>query len=222
MSRWTTSNGAADAGRRRVDHELRARVEDLLAVVPRLEPELGAEVDRAEQRARPRAGCDGRLEREAQPQRRLDDRDHGQAARSPSAATASGVAFGSTTASSASPSSAAHRPRQTRRVGAVDPDEPRGARRSTRRAAVTTSVRAAAFSAGATASSRSATTASASESSAAASLRSSLPGAKRRERRCGSTTAVARRLYVRHSAAVNRVVSARDRSPLDSASGSQT
>ncbi len=43
-----------------------------------------------------------------------------------------------------------------------------------------------AFSAGASLSSRSATTASASEARARASLRSSEPGAKRRERRCGS------------------------------------
>ena len=65
----------------------------------------------------------------------------------------------------------------------VDPDEPR--RPAGGREDVATSARAASFRAGATASSRSATTASAAEPSAFASLRSSLPGAKRRERTMG-------------------------------------
>ena len=61
---------------------------------------------------------------------------------------------------------------------------------------------------GATASSRSATTASAADASALTSLRSSLPGAKRRERTRERSVAVAQ-LYVRHSAPVNLTAAAK-------------
>src|SRR5439155_20301092 len=67
------------------------------------------------------------------------------------------------------------------------------------RSARATTSRAAALTAGVTASSRSQTTASADDASAFASFRSSLPGAKRSERRCGSSIGVASG-YVRHSA----------------------
>ena len=68
----------AQAGRRRVDRDLGARVEDLLRVRPRLEPDFGAEVDRAEdQRGDARPGAD--LERLPKPHRGLDDGDDGRA-----------------------------------------------------------------------------------------------------------------------------------------------
>ena len=70
----------AEARRGRVDRDLGAGEEDLLPVRPRLEPDLGAEVDGAEdQRGDARLRAD--LVRLPQAHRGLDDRDHRRAVR---------------------------------------------------------------------------------------------------------------------------------------------
>ena len=179
VSRWTTSNGAADPGRGRVDDDLRAGVEDLEPVRPRLEPELGAEVDGAEQQ-RGDPGARRGLVGEPQALRRLDDRDHGRAGRRRARRPRR-----------ASPSAA--RPRRGRaratarevvlepgRAGAVDADDRRRGRRSDELAGrVLRGGRDRVLEVGDDARRRP-------EASALASLRSSVPGAKRSERRWAS------------------------------------
>ena len=163
---------AADPGRGRVGDDLRAGVEELEAVRPGLPAELGAEVGGAEQQ-RGHARARRRLVGEAQTLGRLDDRDHRRPV-GPSAATASGVAFGRTSASSASSRAAA---RSSSNHGVPAPLMRTTGGRSRR-----TSSRAASLRSGVTASSRSATTASASDASAFVSFGSSEPGAKSSER----------------------------------------
>ena len=69
------SNGGRIPAAAESTHDLRARVEDLEPVGPRLEPELGAEVDRAEEE-RDDAGRRRRLVGRPEAGGRLDDRDH--------------------------------------------------------------------------------------------------------------------------------------------------
>src|SRR5260221_11097825 len=78
------------ARRRRVEHDLRADIEDLEPVRPRLEADLGAKVDRADlQRGDPRARRD--LIRKPDTLRRPDDGNHGRSGRTAGAASIQGA-----------------------------------------------------------------------------------------------------------------------------------
>ena len=197
VSRCTMSNGARTPGRGRVGDDLRARVEDLEPVRARLEAELG---DRGRP---PRAG--GRRRAGARPSRR---RAGAPAAVStiaitggpsaPRAATASGVAFGSTSASSSS-SAAAARSSSNHGVPAPLTRTIGGRSRSTSLARLLLALR------------RDRVLQVGDDGvglggERLGQLRSSEAGAKRSERRWERSPAVAR-LYVRHSDPVKRVAS---------------
>ena len=200
--RCTTSSGPADAGRRRVDDELRARVEDLEAVAARLQPELGGQVDGAEHERRDPGQARG-LVGEAQALRRLDDRDHrraGVAERLDGLGRRLGQHDPGERRARGSPPVVV----EELGIGAVDTDRlerscspPRRARE--RRARGQTPSRPAPPRPRGPRS-----MASAPDSSARRSRRSSEPGVKRSERTLWSDAATSLRLYVRHSTHVNR------------------
>ncbi len=205
----------ADARCRGVDDERRAGEEQLLAVGSRLEAKLGREVGGAQHEAR-HPGRARRLVREAQPGGRLDDRDHGRPVRAERVDGVGRRLRQHDRVEGQVRDRRERRPSKCARVGAVDRARRAGGRRRPRPRRRQVSSRAASFSPGATASSRSAMTASASDSSARVSLRSSVPGAKRTERRFRAGRASTPSVYMSDiRQAVNRVRPSEPRLPLD-------